>query len=181
MELQAEIIHTVSCAIVEQLRQRKITEPVYGLIVTYSVQEEDELCPWIAVGAQREREEILRKEPSPGLVLWDGEYLESFDPVESLLENGEFLDQCALWKQQAHAGEHAELLITALMQRICFALMKTDWKSVFPITEDFVIAACTYGGDWLIDNMSVLAGNETVERFLENGYLCSRSLDREEE
>lgn len=35
MELQTDIIHQISNGIVEQLEQQRITEPVYGVILTY--------------------------------------------------------------------------------------------------------------------------------------------------
>lgn len=171
METEKRLIDEISEAIVAQLRGEHIEEPVYGVILVYTTQAEEELCPWVAVGTQREREAFLREEEEPDLLLWSGESLESYNPVESLLEDADFLDRCAQWKQEAHRDDRAELRITAMMQRICFRLMKYQWREIFPITEDFAITACTQEGDWLMDNMSVLLPKEQFDRFLEQGYL----------
>lgn len=169
---EQQIIDKMSTAIFSMLKDYQLTEPVYSVILTYSTQTGEEFPPWVAVGTERERAAFIKQEPeNANTLLWDGEVLEIYDPVEALLEDMDFMDACAAWSIEVHKGEHAEERITALMQRLCFALQAQDWSSVFPVTKDFVVTACTAEGDWLDENMRILLTDEQYANFVQNGYI----------
>lgn len=169
--LEATLIERMKDAIVAQLMDYQIREPVYTVVLTYCTELGEDLPPWISVGTQRERRAMLKEEEELDSILWNGELMELYDPVEALLEDVDFMDLCAQWSVENHGGGHPQERVTALMQRLCFALQKIDWQTVFPITDDFVVTACTQEGDWLAENMSVLLPPEQYEAFVKKGYV----------
>lgn len=175
MEEQRQREQAIVSALAEEipamLRGERIEEPVYAVILVYSVDPQEGLLPWIAVGTQREREAFLQDAEEPDLLMWDGEALECYNPIEGLEEDAAFLDLCAQWKEQAIREGNWEGKITAMMQRACFALKKFPWKEVFPLTEDFVVTACTADGDWLQENLSVLLSQKEFDALVQKGCL----------
>lgn len=178
---EERILARLESAILAMLREYEIAEPVYGVTVVDSTEPGEELAPWIAVGTDRERRAFQKGDPAHmEELLWDGEALEIYDPVESVLEDLEFLDLCADWCLNARSGDHAEDKVTALMQRLCFRLQKADWRAVFPVTADFVVTACGKNGDWLHENMGVLLEPARLDDLYDNHYLCEDGCGEEE-
>lgn len=166
------ILETLRREVCKQLISMKIQEPVYTVILTYSTENGEDLCPWVAVGTAREREFYERNVPEElYLVLWDSEGLEHLDPLEELIEDPNYLYLCESWQQEAQKTGLLKEKAAALMQRLCFALQKEDWSKIFPTTEDFVVVACTPEGDWLTENLSILLPKERYQAFVEKGYV----------
>ena len=172
------LLNRMQQAIVTMLKSYAITEPVYGVILTYGTGLGEDLPPWVAVGTQRERQAFLKDAPQEAMdLMWDGEVLEIYDPIEALEDDGEFMDTCAEWSIDAHRSRlvdgsaAASDKLAALMLRLCFSLNDIDWSKIFPTTADFVVTVCTTEGDGLWENMAMLLPPERYDEMAAKGYL----------
>ncbi len=186
--MEAEIVSRTADAVVSMLSDLQLEEPVYAVILMYHTGEAEEFLPWVAVGTERERREFLREDSeNADCLMWDGEALEVYDPLESLLEDMDFMDLCAQWSLAVFADpvRNPADVITALLQRICFTLQQRDLGRLFPVTDDFTVTASGPDGDWLLFNMQILLPEERFESFLKKGYLkpdaCGCDEEPEEE
>ncbi len=158
--------------IIKQVKGYALQEPVYGLIVCYST-ENGAFPPWIALGTARERAQLSEECDPEDLyaLLWSGENLELYDPIEALEENTAFLDDYAAWLGEAESDGLLPERATSLALRVCFALAKADWPDICPVTGDFAVLCNDQKCEWLWDNAEVLLDEAQKHALREKYYL----------
>lgn len=165
------IVSRMAEGVLHQMKNSAINEPVYGLIVCYST-ESGTFPPWIAVGTERERVRMT-EEDEHGLyaVLWSGDELEYFEPIEEIENDIQFVDDYAAWVEEAETGGMLPERMSALALRVCFELRKVRWPDIFPVTEDFVVLCNDQKCEWLAVNADVLLEEKQRHAWIQKGWL----------
>ena len=175
---EEKLVSALSKAAVETLKGLSVREPVYAVILTYSVDVNGDLLPWISAGTVRERADFLKNAPQDAAdLLWDQNALEYCDPLESLLYDDVALPLFERFQKEAQKALCPADKMTALMLRVCFALKKVDFSKLFPVSDDFAVAAVTEEGGLLVENLSLLLSDHLFSSLLEKGYLPMEEED----
>ena len=169
---EESLVTAMASAVMETVKSFDIHEPAYALILTYSVDVFGDLLPWAAVGLARERADFIKNAPLDAAdLMWDQNVLTHCDPLESLLYDEDFMKRFERFQKETQASKRPADKITALMLRVCFLLQKAEWSGLFPLTEDFTVAALTVEGAGLLENLSMLLSDEAFSALLHKGYL----------
>ncbi len=143
-----------------------LKEPAYSLVLAYDGEGNDMLPPAIGVGLARERDEWLSSKPQDAKwLLWNPAEYKHYDRGPLSLSDKKLLLLCDKANQEI-AMKNKWSVGRGLLDRVATSLRSVPWKSVMPVTDDFVVYSIDFELGALRKSLREASGNQQFKKWL---------------
>jgi hypothetical protein len=135
--LQSNFVEkTLIGLIIERIRNLKLQEIAYCIVLSYSRELNFSLPPTLGIGLKEEKENIIKSGSESEI--WNPEEFSLFGVSELSLKNSQTDDVFA--KFNLHIASRNDLKsLKSLLLRVSKKLNQVDWSSMMPISDDFLV------------------------------------------
>ena len=126
-------------AIYKTIAEQKITEKIYCIILSYSFEQTDFFPPFVSIGFENERIGFIESEAKEAKrFIWNPSELKNHISLIDELDDKDLMKECNILNNYIVQNEK-DSLIAKIYNNILEGLLKYDWKTIAPVTSDFVI------------------------------------------
>jgi hypothetical protein len=149
----------------------RLKEPAYSLVLAYDGEGNDMLPPALGVGIARERDKWLStKAEEAQWMLWNPAEYKHYDRGSLCLSDKRLLSICEKANQEI-AMKDKWAVGRALLDRVATSLRSLSWKSLLPITDDFVVYAVDFELGTLRKSLRAASGKQQFARWLRDRWV----------
>jgi hypothetical protein len=169
------LLAAIEPKLVEQVQKcaaaLRLKEPAYSLVLAYDGEGNDMLPPVIGIGLERERRQWMseRAEDAKWL-LWNPAEYQHYDREPLSLTDAELRTLCDKANQEISMKEKWSAG-RSLLDRVTASLRSFAWKSVLPITDDFVVFVVDFELSTLHQSLRKAAGARRFRSWLRDGLI----------